>query len=125
MNKLNKKVKKLILPVTKQEAIFIVRQYDNSESIRKDFELRKKIKKRSYCEFFRICKGFYIESYTCTHRGGDYCGAFRIFNSGDSEIPNKLRISQFGITIPLNKEGREFLSKLKKELENDLNSGDP
>ena len=68
-----------VLPKTRNEAILINTFYDNCEEIRNKFELRKKIRKRLYCKFFKICRGFYLESLICTHKGSEYCGMFRKF----------------------------------------------
>ena len=76
-----------VLPKTRNEAILTDLLYDGCEEIRKKFELRKKIKKRLYCKFFRVCRGFFLNSITCTHKGGGHCGKFRKFTSIEEEKP--------------------------------------
>ena len=41
------------------------------------FTMRNKIKNKSYCRFFKICRGFYLNSDICSNGGGNYCGRFR------------------------------------------------
>ena len=91
---------KLILPTTRDEAILIDLLYDNSEEIRRRFKLRKEIKKRLYCRFFKICKGFYLNSITCTHKGGEYCDKFRKFEEMEKNENPKLAPHETLILCP-------------------------
>jgi len=71
VNKMRKKDKIIAVLAEPNDSIWAVRQKLILKS-----ELKKK---RSYCRFYLECEKFYVESYTCTHRGGEYCGAFRKF----------------------------------------------
>ena len=64
------------LPRTRYEAIMFGSFYDN-KTFTSIFAMRNKIKNKSYCRFFKICKGFYLNSETCVNGGGNYCGKFR------------------------------------------------
>lgn len=69
-----------VLPKTRNEAILTGLLYDDCEDVRNNFKLRKKIKKKSYCKFFKTCKEFYLNSITCTHnKGKGHCGKFGKF----------------------------------------------
>ena len=59
--------------------------------IEKKNEPRKKIKIRKYCRFHQTCEHFYPASFTCTHRGGEYCGMFRKLASNRLTNKNKKR----------------------------------
>ncbi len=50
---------------------------------------KKKKRSLSLCPFHTICKYFYEDSYTCSHKGGDYCGKYRIYTG-------KIIISKIG-----------------------------
>ena len=45
--------------------------------IEKKYKPRKKVKIRKYCRFYKECEYFYPNSFTCSHKGDDYCGMFR------------------------------------------------
>lgn len=96
-----------ILPIKSYEAILIDRYYDNCEEIRNKVELRKKIKNRSYCKFFKICRGFYLESLTCIYKGGKYCGKFRRFIAIEKE--ENLELAPHEILTPCPKCGHKTL----------------
>lgn len=50
--------------------------------VRQKLILKSELKKRRcYCKFYLECEFFYVESYTCTHKGSDYCGKYRDFIS--------------------------------------------
>ena len=88
-----------VLPKTRNEAILTSLLYDGYEEIRKRFELRKKIKKKLYCKFFKICKGFYLNSIVCTHKGGE-CGKFRKFEEMEKNENPKLSLHEILILCP-------------------------
>lgn len=88
----SKKEKQLhLLPRTRQEAIVFGIFYNN-KSFTSIFATRNKIKNRSYCRFFKICRGFYLNSETCTHGGGRYCGKFRKICSIQEKIQKRRKL---------------------------------
>ena len=88
MESINKENQIQSLPRTRYDAIVFERSYDD-KLITSIFAIRNKIKNRSYCRFFKICKGFYLNSETCTHGGGNYCGRFNIIYSIQMEMQRR------------------------------------
>jgi hypothetical protein len=35
---------------------------------------------RDNCKFEELCKMFSTQNFTCTHKGGEYCGKYRTLN---------------------------------------------
>ena len=79
MEAIDKKRQIDLLPETRYEAIIFGKYCDHKPNT-SIFAIRNKIKNKSYCRFFKICKGFYLNSETCINGGGNYCGRFRKIN---------------------------------------------
>jgi hypothetical protein len=38
------------------------------------------------CQFKRVCKLYSLDSYTCSHEGGEYCGRYRELSNAKREL---------------------------------------
>ena len=53
---------------------------------------QKKKNNLPLCSFHSICKGFYEDSFTCTHRGGNFCGTYRRYTREAEILIEKGRV---------------------------------
>ena len=88
MEILDKKIQIELLPRTRYDAIEFGKCCDGN-IVLSIFTIRNKIKNRLYCRFFKICRGFYLNSETCIHGGGNYCGKFRKFGLIQEKIQKR------------------------------------
>lgn len=80
-----------LLPETIYEAITFGK-YCDDKTVISIFAIRNKIKNRSYCRFFKICRGFYLNSNICSNGGGRYCGKFRKFGLIEEKIQKRRKL---------------------------------
>ena len=48
------------------------------------------LKRKGKCKYSKTCAHYYPESYTCSHRGGSYCGEYNKLSKGGKNNTNQM-----------------------------------